>query len=98
MRREIEAALERENLDRERSMTGNEGDGDGAHGDVKNPTVLLGDLEEVRQKVDRYRARASLTEHPEVKEAREAIASCYRYVLPFPHITSLDLGFSLSPF
>ena len=93
VRREIEAALERENLDRERSMTGDEGDGDGAHGDVKNPTVLLGDLEEVRQKVDRYRARASLTEHPEVKEAREAIASCYRYILPFPHITGPGPGF-----
>ena len=54
---------------------------DGAHGDVKNSTVvLLGDLEEVRQKVDRYRARARLTEHPEVQNAREAIASCYRYV------------------
>jgi len=40
--------------------------------------VLLGDLEEVRQKVDRYRVRASLAELPEIKEAREAVASCYR--------------------
>jgi altered-inheritance-of-mitochondria protein 13 len=80
VQREIEAALERENLDRERGMTGDAGDA-GEHGDVKNSTVLLGDLEEVRQKVDRYRTRASLTEHPEVKEAREAIAPCYRYVL-----------------
>lgn len=86
VQREIEAALERENLDRERGMVGG-GDADadvdveGAHGDVKNSTVLLGDLEEVRQKVDRYRARASLTEHPEVQKAREAIASCYRYGL-----------------
>jgi altered-inheritance-of-mitochondria protein 13 len=80
VRREIEAALERENLDRERDMAGDAG-GDGEHGDVKNSTVLLGDLEEVRQKVDRYRTRTSLTEHPEVKAAREAIASCYRFVL-----------------
>jgi len=75
VQREIGAALERENLDRERGMTGDAGE----HGDVKNSTVLLGDLEEVRQKVDRYHTRASLTEHPAVKEAREAIASCYRY-------------------
>ncbi|KAI9510377.1 hypothetical protein F5148DRAFT_976832 [Russula earlei] len=74
VRREIEAALERENLDRERRMAGS---GD-AHGDVKNSTALLGDLEEVRQKVDRYRVRASLTELPEAKEAGEAVVSCYR--------------------
>ncbi|KAH9174253.1 hypothetical protein EDB89DRAFT_1954017 [Lactarius sanguifluus] len=40
------------------------------HGDVKNSTALLGDLEEVRQKVDRYR------------KASEAVASCYRCVSP----------------
>ncbi|KAI0290475.1 hypothetical protein BC826DRAFT_1106420 [Russula brevipes] len=87
VQREIEAALERENLDRERGMAGDAGtiDGEGGadagalpHGDVKNSTVLLGDLEEVRQKVDRYRVRASLAELPEIKEAREAVASCYR--------------------
>ena len=85
VRREIEAALERENLDRERRMAGEEAAADGAHGDVKNSTVLLGDLEEVRQKVDRYRVRASLADHLGVKEAREAVASCYQYVfLPVP--------------
>jgi hypothetical protein len=57
-------------------------EGGAAHGDVKNSTALLGDLEEIRQKVDRYRARASLTDHLGVKEAREAVVSCYQYVLP----------------
>jgi hypothetical protein len=56
----------------------------GAHGDIKNSTVLLGDLEEIRQKVERYRERASLTDHLGVKEAREAVASCYQYVPPPP--------------
>lgn len=81
VQREIEAALERENLDRERGMTGDavaEAEGGAAHGDIKNSTVLLGDLEEVRQKVERYRERASLTDHLSVKEAREAVASCYQ--------------------
>ena len=85
VRREIEAALERENLDRERGMAGDAAagaDADGAHGDVKNSTVLLGDLEEIRQKVDRYRVRASLADHLGVKEAREAVASCYQSVPP----------------
>ena len=54
----------------------------GAHGDIKNSTVLLGDLEEIRQKVERYRERASLTDHLSVKEAREAVTSCYQYVPP----------------
>jgi altered-inheritance-of-mitochondria protein 13 len=76
LRREIEAALERENLDRERSMAGDADE----HGNVKNSTALLGDLEEVRQKVDRYRARASLADHPDVKKASEAVASCYQCV------------------
>jgi len=81
VRREIEAALERENLDRERGMAGDvhaDAEGGGTHGDVKNSTVLFGDLEEIRQKVDRYRERASLTVHPGVKQAREAVASCYQ--------------------
>lgn len=86
VQREIEAALERENLDRERGMAG-EADAEtdtegGAHGDIKNSTVLLGDLEEIRQKVEKYRERASLTDHLSVKEAREAVASCYQYVPP----------------
>ena len=76
LRREIEAALERENLDRERGMAGDADE----HGDVKNSTALLGDLEEIRQKVDRYRARASLADHPDVKKASEAVASCYQCV------------------
>jgi len=82
LRREIEAALERENLDRERSMAGDADE----HGDVKNSTALLGDLEEVRQKVDRYRARAGLADHPDVKKASEAVASCYRCVSPCPRV------------
>ena len=66
-------------------MTGDaevEVEGGTAHGDIKNSTVLLGDLEEIRQKVERYRERASLTDHLSVKEAREAVASCYQCVPP----------------
>ena len=80
VQREIEAALERENLDRERGMAGeaNAGAESGSHGDIKNSTALLGDLEEVRQKVEKYRERASLTDHLGVKKAREAVTSCYQ--------------------
>ena len=100
VRREIEAALERENLDRERGMAGDATDAaDGAHGDVKNSTVLLGDLEEIRQKVDRYRVRASLADHLGVKEAREAVASCYKYASPvFPFYFHFYYYFQQSKF
>jgi altered-inheritance-of-mitochondria protein 13 len=72
-------------------MTGDaEAEGGAAHGDIKNSTVLLGDLEEVRQKVEKYRERASLTDHLSVKVAREAVASCYQYVPPPPEPESLS--------
>ena len=57
--------------------------GDGvAHGDIKNSAALLGDLEEVRQKVDRYRERANLTDHLAVKRLEMQSLLCYQYVLP----------------
>ena len=98
VQREIEAALERENLDRERGMAGAGGaggeaeaaeSGSSSHGDIKNSTALLGDLEEIRQKVEKYRERASLADHSSVKEAREAVASCYQCVLFPPSLKSL---------
>lgn len=91
VQREIEAALERENLDRERGMAGDAEAESGAHGDIKNSTVLLGDLEEVRQKVEKYRERANLTDHLGVKKAREAVASCYQYVSSYLPIPRPDL-------
>ena len=76
--REIEAALERENLDRERSMAG-AADEPGA-GDVKSSAVLMEDLEEIRQKVERYNNRRELAEHPELKAKSDAVVECYQCV------------------
>lgn len=83
MRREIEQALEKENLDREREMageTGTEGEEGGGTGSVKSSAALMGDLEEVRSKVDRYQARRELEEFPEVKANGEAVVECYQCV------------------
>ncbi|KAF8892681.1 hypothetical protein BD779DRAFT_1510328 [Infundibulicybe gibba] len=74
IKHEIESALERENLDREASSVG---DGSEA-GDVKTSAALLGDLEEIRSKVDRFNARKSLDAFPEVKASGEAVISCYK--------------------
>ncbi|KAI0315542.1 hypothetical protein OF83DRAFT_347340 [Amylostereum chailletii] len=81
VRRQIELALERENLDRERSMAGdasNAGDGEDTIGDVKSSAALLGDLEEVRQKVEKYQVRQELVDQPELKTKGEAVVLCYR--------------------
>lgn len=83
VREEIERALEKENLDRERSMAGEESESDEeetAAGSVRSSAVLMGDLEEVRQKVERFQSRRALSEFPEVQAKSEAVVSCYRCV------------------
>jgi len=81
VRHEIELALERENLDRERSMAGEAStaeEGEAATGGVRSSAVLLEDLEEVREKVDRFKVKQELVEHPELKVKSEAVVECYR--------------------
>lgn len=72
---EIHRALEKENLDREMSMV----EDSGTHGGLKTGVALLGDLEEIKEKVDRFQTRRQLGDFPSVKETGEAIASCYKY-------------------
>ncbi|KAG6878771.1 hypothetical protein C0993_008070 [Termitomyces sp. T159_Od127] len=75
IRQEIELALEKENLDREKgpSEEGSEGTGR-----IPSSVELMGDLEEIRTKVDRYHSRKDLNEFPEVKSAANDVVSCYR--------------------
>lgn len=73
---EIHRALEKENLDREMRMVGD----DSTHGGLKNGVALIGDLEEIRDKVNRFQTRRQLDDFPSVKEMGEAIVSCYKYV------------------
>lgn len=77
VRLEIERVLERENLDRERSMAGEASEG-GAVGSIKSSASLMSDLEEIRSKVDKYQAKRNLTEFPDLKESGEAVTSCYK--------------------
>ena len=80
VRQEIERALERENLDREKSMAGEASEGDGvvSVGDVKNSAALLGDLEEVRTKIEKYHANRTASGFPEVEASSVALVECYR--------------------
>ncbi|KAI0029404.1 hypothetical protein K488DRAFT_56441 [Vararia minispora EC-137] len=83
VQRQIELALERENLDRERSMAGDASaapEGESTVGDVKSSVTLLGDLEEIRQKVDRYKIRQDLVDHPDLKAKSGAVIQCYKRV------------------
>ncbi|KXN87725.1 hypothetical protein AN958_08201 [Leucoagaricus sp. SymC.cos] len=74
----IERALEKENLDKERAMTGDASEGDGSGtGDVKSSTALQGDLGEIREKINKYQTRKELTEYPEVKTYGDAVVECY---------------------
>ncbi|KIK81615.1 hypothetical protein PAXRUDRAFT_832721 [Paxillus rubicundulus Ve08.2h10] len=74
VQREIQRALEKENLDRE---IGGVGDGN-VYTDIKNSSSLIGDLEEIRAKVDRFQTRNELDDLRSVKETGEAVALCYR--------------------
>ncbi|KAI6028970.1 hypothetical protein EDC04DRAFT_149838 [Pisolithus marmoratus] len=76
VQQEIQRVLEKENLGREVGSTS--GDGGVAQDEAKNSATLIGDLEEIRAKVDRYQSRRQLGDFPSVSEAGEAVVSCYR--------------------
>ncbi|KAJ6546405.1 hypothetical protein DFH09DRAFT_1170940 [Mycena vulgaris] len=71
VRDQIHAALEKENLDRERAMAG---DPDS----LKSSATLLADLDDVRAKVDRFHARRELTDYPALREHSDALVACYK--------------------
>jgi altered-inheritance-of-mitochondria protein 13 len=86
VRRAIEVALEKENLDREMGMAGEESSdgerngeesGEMISGGVKSGEILLGDLDEIRRKVDRYQSRKGFEGLPDVKAKADAVVSCY---------------------
>ena len=95
IRHAIERALEKENLDKERSVAGEESEGGGSSGGLRSSTALLADLEEMRSKIDRYNARRDFSKFPGVKTTGEAVVECYRYffthfAIPLPDSSFLD--------
>ncbi|KAF8652687.1 hypothetical protein AX16_004192 [Volvariella volvacea WC 439] len=87
VRQQIEAALEKESLDRDRSsagevvtsnIEGGEESDTAVTGSVKHSAALLGDLEELKNKVDKYHAKKGLEVFPSVKADSEAVVNCYR--------------------
>lgn len=95
VREQIEAALERENLDRETALaTDSESEGDpeatteggeggegGGNRNLASSVALQAELEEVQRKVERFQKRRQLDEYPDVRDARDAVLQCYQSVL-----------------
>jgi len=87
VRHQIQAALEKENLDRETSLAApavagglTEGSGSGLDGErkVTSSTILKGDLDEIQAKAEQYQARRTLEQLPGVQEKQKALIQCYR--------------------
>ncbi|TFK72581.1 hypothetical protein BDN72DRAFT_869491 [Pluteus cervinus] len=74
IRHEIEAALEKENLDHDRVHASAAGD----ESSIASSAVLSGDLEELRSKVDKYHDRKDLADFPGLKLDADALVACYR--------------------
>ncbi|KAL5636101.1 hypothetical protein ACGC1H_004797 [Rhizoctonia solani] len=68
---DIEAALERENLDREKQVA--ESDSSGASSEE-----LRNELEEVQRRADKFKSRLALEHAPEVKESQAKLLACYK--------------------
>jgi len=76
---EIERALEKENLDRERGMVEDETeDEESGVGHAKSATVLLGDLEELRRQVERFHAKKDDVEFVTAQTRSNAVVQCYK--------------------
>jgi altered-inheritance-of-mitochondria protein 13 len=67
VRGEIERALEKENLDREKSMAS---DGDGT-----SSSILLGDMDEIRVRIEKYHSRRK---DVGVEADGDAVIECYK--------------------
>ena len=81
VRQEIEHALEKENLDRERGSEAEDGDTTGTLGDVKVSAALLGDLDEIRRKAEGFRTKQeSDNKSLAARTSGEALMSCYKCV------------------
>lgn len=76
VREQIEAALERENLSKEREGL----DGDEAEGRFTSSSHIQGALDEVQKKVDRFHAKKDISSYPLVSESSRRLIECYRWV------------------
>ncbi|PPQ98833.1 hypothetical protein CVT24_003387 [Panaeolus cyanescens] len=72
IRQEIQVALEKENLDKEKQLAASD-DGNSA-----SSVTLLQDLEDIRTKIEKHESKKQLSEHPEIDTTAKALAECYQ--------------------
>lgn len=95
VRREIELALEKENIERERGVTEeSEVESSEEETQARSSASLRADLEEVQKKVDRFQKRRGLDDEPEVNHAKEAVVECYKR----NPTTTLDCWYEVAQF
>lgn len=99
IKHEIELALEKENLDKERQLAGEDSQSEedtASAGGVKSSATLIGDLEDLQHKVDRYQKRRDDSDVSEVQTRSQAVVDCYRCVLLYIHNTRVMMCFHSS--
>jgi len=74
VREQIEAALEKENLSKQRTGTS----GDEVEGGVDSTSSVQGALDEVQKKVDRFHAKRDISGYFLVSESSQELIECYR--------------------
>jgi len=74
VREQIEAALEKENLSRERDGLGS----DEIEGGTTSSSSIQGALDEVQKKVDRFHAKRDINGYLFVNESSQKLIECYR--------------------
>ncbi|KAF7440884.1 hypothetical protein PC9H_001233 [Pleurotus ostreatus] len=78
VRSQIERALQKENLDKERAIARLDDGAEGAEGGVKSGPTLLGDLDEIQEKVQRSKQKQNAAEVDAARQASAAVISCYQ--------------------
>lgn len=73
VRRQIETALEKENLDKEVAHAGKEGEKP-----VISSSGLKDDLEDIQKRAERYLIRKKMEDKPEIKAKQELLLKCYQ--------------------
>jgi len=74
VREQIEVALEKENLTRERTGTDDE-----TEGGANSSSSVQGALDEVQKRVNRFHAKRDLGGYPLVSESSQKLIDCYRW-------------------
>ncbi|PPQ85043.1 hypothetical protein CVT26_007699, partial [Gymnopilus dilepis] len=84
VRREIELAVQKENLDQEIAMAGEVSEKtENGTGAIKNSAALQGDLEDIRRKIERHVTSKTAPQFSEVEAYKKAVADCYKQVARF---------------